>query len=161
MIKLGWLAPVRRVDAGTACSGILWQHGEIRAFLDRARSLAEAALDGVAPSADAVASAIGDLHSTLEVHLTFEEKVLLPLLGNDPPVGPLRAARLQDDHARQREMLATLHREASAHPELPTLAAKLASLTAWILADMDEEEASLLNPDMIHDEAVSTDQASR
>ena len=79
---------------------------------------------------DSVASAIGDIHSALEVHLTFEEKVLLPLLGNDPPAGPLRASRLQNDHARQRENLAALHREASAHPELPTLASKLAFLAA-------------------------------
>jgi hypothetical protein len=28
------------------------------------------------------------------------------------------------------------------HPQLPTLAAKLAFLTSWLLADMDEEERS-------------------
>src|SRR5678815_4420508 len=88
MIELGWSAPARRVDAGTARRGILWQHQRIRALLERARTVAEAALDGEAPSPDAVASAVGDIHTTMEVHLAFEEHVLLPLLRDDLPVGP-------------------------------------------------------------------------
>jgi iron-sulfur cluster repair protein YtfE (RIC family) len=109
------------------------------------RAVAEASLDGEAPSPDAVALAIADLHSTMVVHLTFEEGVLLPLLRDGPPVGTERADQLLVDHARQRRMLSTLHREAGSHPELPTLAAKLAFLASWLLADMVEEEASLRN----------------
>ena len=57
MIDLGWAAPRRRVDAGTARRGILWQHERLRALLERARELAEAALDGRPLAPDAVASA--------------------------------------------------------------------------------------------------------
>jgi iron-sulfur cluster repair protein YtfE (RIC family) len=146
MIDLGWSAPRHRVDAGTARRGILWQHERIRALLERARELAEAALDGKPLAPDAVASAIGDVRLTMEVHLAFEEAVLLPLLRDDPEVGCQRADQLLDEHARQRQMLAALHKEI-AHPELPTLAAKLSYLTSWLLADMAEEERSLLDSD--------------
>lgn len=159
MIELGWSAPARRVDAGTARRGVLSQHECIRNLLERARLLAETALDGRAPSPDAVASAIGDIRSTMEVHLAFEEAVLLPLLRDDLPIGPQRAERLLDEHERQREVLAGLHKEACAYPELPTLAAKLAFLTAWLLADMAEEERCLLTPEVIRDDVVVVDQA--
>jgi hypothetical protein len=158
MIDLGWSAPAHRVDAGTARQGIVWQHEQIRAFLEKARSIAELALDGEAPSPDAVASAIGDLRSMMEVHLTFEERVLIPILSDDLPVGPRRAGQLLDEHRRQRAVLAALHQEACAYPEIPTLAAKLAFLISWLLADMDEEERSLLNPDALRDDIVIVDQ---
>jgi hypothetical protein len=157
-VELGWSAPTRRVDAGTARRGILWQHEKIRALLERVRALAEAALEGPAPPSDAVASAIGDVRSTMEVHLTFEESVLLPLLRDDLPVGPQRADQLLDEHRRQRDMLAGLHREAAAHPELPILAAKLAFLASWLLADMAEEERSLLTTEVVRDDVIVIDQ---
>jgi hypothetical protein len=160
MIELGWSAPHRRVDAGTATRGILWQHRRIRTLLEQSRAVADAALDAEAPGFDAVVSAIGDVRATLEIHLAFEEAVLLPLLRDDLPVGPQRADRLLDEHTRQRAMLAGLHQEACAHPELPTLAVKLAFLASWLLADMAEEEASLLVADVIRDDVVVVDQSS-
>jgi hypothetical protein len=160
MIDIGWSAPIQRLDAGAARRGILWQHQQIRVLLEKGKATAELALDGVVSSSDAVASTIGDLRQTLEIHLAFEEKVLLPLLADDLPLGPWRAERLLDEHRRQRQTLATLHREASAHPELPTLAVKLAFLTSWLLADMDEEELCLIIPDVVRDDIVVIDQAS-
>ena len=100
MIDLGWTAPERRVDAGTALRGILWQHRNIRTLLGEMRAVAEVALDGKAPSPNAVASAIGAVRSIMEVHLAFEETVLLPILRDDPPLGPQRADRLLDEHTR-------------------------------------------------------------
>jgi hypothetical protein len=160
MIELGWSAPARRVDAGLATRGILWQHRRIRSLLEKSRAIADDALDGTAQPSDAVASAIGDIRATLEIHLAFEEAVLLPLLRDDLPIGPQRADRLLDEHVRQRAMLATLHGEATAHPELPTLAVKLAFLASWLLADMAEEEQSLLVPDVVRDDIVVVDQTS-
>src|ERR1041385_1228120 len=54
MIDLGWSAPTKRLDAGTAREAILAQHHRIRSLLGRARGVAEAALDGEAPAPDAV-----------------------------------------------------------------------------------------------------------
>lgn len=152
MIELGWSAPTRRVDAGTARRSIVRQHIQIRDLLDRAQAVAEAALDGRPPSPDAVASAVGDIRATMEVHLTFEEAVLLPLLGDDFPLGPKRAAHLLDEHKQQRKVLASLHKEAEKFPELPILAAKLSFLTSWLLADMVEDERSFLDSEVLHDD---------
>lgn len=159
MTTLGWRAPERPVDAGTARRGILAQHAQLRELLRHALALADARLDGdgSAPD-DAVASAIGDMRATMDVHLTFEEAVLLPLLRDDLPVGPQRADLVVDEHHRQRAMLAALHKEACQHPELPTLAVKLAAMASWLLADMAEEERALLNPDTLRDDPVVIDQ---
>jgi len=143
MTDPSWSPPAERMDAGTARRGILWQHERIRAMLDKASATADAALEGEAASAVAVASTIGDLHATFEVHLSFEEAVLLPLWRGGPDDGLERAQRLLAEHGRQRHMLELLHQEARAHPLLPTLAAKLAALTSWLLSDMAEEERSL------------------
>ena len=158
MIHLSWTAPVDRLDAGPALKGIRWQHEQIRALLQRARQVAELALDGTPPTPDAVASAVGDIRSTMEIHLAFEERVLIPLLRDDLPVGPQRADALLDEHKRQREMLAMIHDEARRAPGLTMLAVKLASLTSWLLEDMDEEERCLLTPDVIRDDIVVVDQ---
>jgi hypothetical protein len=158
MIDLGWSAPKRRVDAGTARNAILAQHQKIHALLERAENVAQAALDGFPMRPDAVASAIGDIRVTMEVHLAFEEAVLPPLLEDDLPLGPQRAERLRDEHARQRAMMAALHREAIAHPDLPTLAVKLAYLSSWLLADMVEEERCLINADVLRDDIVVVEQ---
>lgn len=160
MIDLGWTAPERRVDAGTALRGILWQHRNIRTLLGEMRAVAEIARDGKPCSPTAVASAIGAVRSIMEVHLAFEEAVLVPILRDDPPLGPERAARLLDEHARQRTMLAALHGEATAYPQLEMLPAKLAFLTEWLLADMAEEEKSLLVPDVVRDHATVAAQFS-
>jgi hypothetical protein len=160
MNDIGWSAPQRPVDAGTARRGILWQHERIRTLLEKALALADARLGGEPLVPDAVASAIGDIHAAMEIHLTFEEAVLLPLLRDDLPVGPQRADRLVAEHIQQRATLAALHKEASMHPELPLLASKLAALTSWLLADMVEEECSLLNPDAVRDDLVVVDQNS-
>ena len=158
MIDLGWSAPKHRVEAGTARHAILDQHRKIRALLEKAAAVAEAALNGTPVRPDAVASAIGDIRLTMEVHLAFEEAVLPPLLEQDLPLGPQRAAHLRDEHVRQRAMMAALHREAKAHPDLPELAVKLAYLSRWLLADMEEEERCLVNPDVLRDDIVVVDQ---
>jgi hypothetical protein len=155
-LELGWKAPARPVDAGTARRGILWQHDRIRALLEKARDVADLALDGDTASTGAVAPVIADMRSTLEVHLTFEETVLLPLFRDEAPEGSERADRLLDEHQHQRDMLAALDREASAFPQLPMLAAKLAFLSSWLLADMDEEERGLLAETAPHGEAAAS-----
>jgi iron-sulfur cluster repair protein YtfE (RIC family) len=142
MTDFGWRASSRPLDAAAARRSVLAQHVRIRDLLERARGIADAALDGRALAPDAVASAIGDVRTTMEAHLTFEEGVLLPILKADP-AGPARAERLTTEHRHQRAMLAMLHDEARTAPWVPTLAAKLVFLTDWLLADMVEEEAAL------------------
>jgi hypothetical protein len=154
-----WNMPSCRLDAATARRSILIQHQRIRALLARASEVAERSLDQEPLPPDAVASAIGDIHATLEVHLRYEEKVLIDILEDDLPLGPQRAARLRDEHARQRATLEGIHAEAKKGPLVPTLAAKLAFLASWLLDDMTEEERTLLTPEVIRDDSVAVDQS--
>jgi len=154
-----WNVPSHRIDAASARRSILIQHERIRELLVRAREVAERALDEEPLPADAVASAIGDIHATLEIHLRFEEKVLVDILNDDLPLGPLRAQRLREEHTHQRATLTGIHNEAKAAPQLPMLAAKLAFLASWLLQDMDEEERTLLALDVLRDDLVAVDQS--
>jgi len=153
-----WQVPSHPMDADHARRTVFTQHRELRSLLARASTTAEAALEGRPRSPDAVASAIGDIRTTFDVHLTFEEKVLVPLLEGDLPLGPDRAQRLREEHAQQRALLQSLHREALAAPTLPTLSVKLAQLVDWLLRDMVHEEQSLLTPEVIRDDQITIDQ---
>jgi hypothetical protein len=155
-----WTIPSHRLDAATARRTVIAQHQRIRDLLERARAVAESALDEVPLPFDAVASAIGDIHATFEVHLCFEEKILGEILTDDLPLGPARIEQIKDDHARQRATLVSLHGEARAAPGRPLLAAKLAFLTNWLLDEMADEERSMLTADVVRDDAVVVDQAA-
>ena len=146
MTNLVWSAPSHRVDAETAKRRILSQHEQIRALLSRAATIAEASLDGKPLRPNEVADAIDDICMIVEVHLDFEESVLLPILRMDDLIlgAEGRAEHLITEHQNQRAMLNALYREARAFPQLPILAAKLAFLTSWLAADMKEEERALL-----------------
>ncbi|HEY8925200.1 MAG TPA: hemerythrin domain-containing protein [Polyangia bacterium] len=153
-----WQVPSHPMDADHARRTVFAQHRALRGLLGRASATASAALEGRAPSPDAVASAIGDIRTTFDVHLTFEEKVLIPILEADLPLGPERAQHLREEHAQQRGFLASLHHEALSAPTLPTLSVKLAQLVDWLLRDMVHEEQTLLTPDVIRDDQITIDQ---
>jgi hypothetical protein len=144
-VNIGRGAPAPIVDTRIAMQSILAQHDHLRTLLYRARAVAEAALLGKASAPNAVASAVNDIRASFEIHLAFEERVLLPLLRSDLPLGPERADQLLYEHAHQRRTLAMLHGEAAALPDLPTLAANLAVLASSLLADIAEEERVLLD----------------
>ncbi|MBC8134004.1 MAG: hemerythrin domain-containing protein [Deltaproteobacteria bacterium] len=155
-----WFTPLHPVDAEMARRSVLAQHVHIRGLLLRAQETATDALEGVSTRPDVVVSAIGDIRTTMEIHLAFEERVLVPLLDGDLPLGPERARRMLAEHGRQRAVLASLHREAVEVGELPTLSIKLGFLTSWLLADMEEEERDLLIPDVIRDDQITINQSS-
>jgi len=146
-------SPGRTLDAPSARRSILGQHQRLRALLERARRVADLALDGEAADPGGVAVAIGELVHVMESHLAFEESLLLPILNADLPHGPARAAELAKEHEQQRAMLSALHRQATAAPRVPTLATKLMFLTDWLLADMSHEEEELLSPAVLGDGA--------
>ena len=140
-----WTAPTAaRPGAEAGRRRIMAQHLRLRELLTKARTVADAALEGQSAVPDAVASAIGDIRAAFEVHLDFEERVWPTLFVIDSLQLLARTERMRGEHQRQRAILSTLHREAKAVPELPTLAAKLAFLVDWLLTDMAGEERELL-----------------
>ncbi len=135
-----WTTPSAHNAAHDVRRAILAQHASLRELLQKARGVAEDALDGKQRASDAVASAVGDIRTAFEVHLAFEERVMPTVLRPGTPEADMWVERARVDHRTQRQVLATLHGEAKVAPELPILAAKLAFLTIWLLRDMEEEE---------------------
>jgi hypothetical protein len=134
----------RHLDAGAAKQCLVLQHEKIRVLLDKARGVAERALGGKKRAAARLPDAISRIRRTVEVHLQFEERALAVILEEERPSSRAeQAAWFLRDHERQREGLARLHRQAMAKSELEGLAAALASLSAGLSNDMDEEERTL------------------
>jgi hypothetical protein len=134
----------RHLDADAAKQLLVLQHEKIRVLLDKVRSVAERALGGKKRAAARLPDAISRIRRTVEVHLQFEERALAVILEADVPSSRAQhAAWFLRDHERQRENLTRLHRQAMAQSELPGLVAALASLSAGLSHDMDEEERTL------------------
>jgi hypothetical protein len=134
----------RHLDADAAKQLLVLQHEKIRVLLDKARGVAERALGGKKRAAARLPDAISRIRRTVEVHLQFEERALAVILEEDVPSSRAQhAAWFLRDHERQREALTGLHRQAMARSELSGLAAALASLSAGLSNDMDEEERTL------------------
>jgi hypothetical protein len=150
------LAPGSADDARLA---ILEQHETIRSLLNAARTVAGLAAAGNARVADLLPTYLDRVRAALEQHLAFEDRLLIPILVSDPPLGPERARRLREEHGRQRAELCALARPATDGTDLRRVtAARLRALSEAFLADMDEEERLLLTPDVLRDDLVSVDQ---
>ncbi len=92
----------------------------------------------------------------LRAHVKDEERWLLPALAEADGFGPERVRALQEEHRVQaKEMAETL--EALRDAEQPEeLASGIEALVKRILDDMDEEEETYLNPNLLKDDLVTT-----
>jgi polyisoprenoid-binding protein YceI len=153
------LPEVASGGAANARARILAQHATIRTLLWAASSIASGALEGRTRAASLLPRYVFELRTTLQEHLACEETLVLPLLENDLPLGPARAAKMREEHARQRAELDALAASCG-HAELRPVADSLRRLVTNLLIDMEQEEAHLLTPDVVRDDAVVVDQAS-
>jgi iron-sulfur cluster repair protein YtfE (RIC family) len=153
-------AAVQSTSADEARATILGQHQEIRILLRTVASVARLAAAGNRRIGETLGHYLQEIRDVLEAHLTMEEGLLLPILESDPPLGPERAQRLRQEHARQRAELAALATEGRRALAPAELAWQLDALVRELLADMDGEERSLLTPDVVRDDLISVDQAT-
>jgi iron-sulfur cluster repair protein YtfE (RIC family) len=92
----------------------------------------------------------------LRAHVKDEERWLLPALAEADGFGPERVKALQEEHrAQAREMAETLEALRDAK-EPEDLATGVESLVQRILDDMDEEERTYLNPNLLKDDLITT-----
>jgi hemerythrin HHE cation binding domain-containing protein len=95
------------------------------------------------------------LYETLAVHMTFEEELLPAALRDVIGCGAMIRAGLQEDHARQREIIALAI--SGIGPNGFSGAALIESVQAFVemlLVDMESEERCLLQADL---DALSND----
>ena len=138
---------------------IFAQHETIRMLLRAAGTVADMAAGGARRVADLLPHYLESVRATLEQHLGYEERLLLPILESDPPLGPERARRLRAEHRRQRAELAALALERDQIAVRPgAVAQRLRALIDAFLADMADEERVLLTRDVLRDDLVSVGQ---
>jgi iron-sulfur cluster repair protein YtfE (RIC family) len=93
----------------------------------------------------------------LEAHLALEDEILFPAVEAMDAWGPVRAARMQAEHAEQRALLARL---TSLEKQVPdgALCEAMTKLAKDLRGDMKREEAELLDPDLMRDDLVAINQ---
>jgi Hemerythrin HHE cation binding domain len=91
-------------------------------------------------------------------HLDMEDRVLVPALRELDAWGPVRAAEIDAEHARQRAELNYL-RDLARHGERELAVEGARTLLDELVADMDAEERDLLDPDLLRDDVIVIDQS--
>lgn len=145
-----------RQPAETARQLVLKQHLELRRMLSMGlvQARRSAAADG---GQEPLRGLVGLIRDVFVQHLADEEALIVPILEDDLPVGPLRVEALREEHDRQRSELETL----CAWPEEGSdleLAARFEALATTLLADIAHEERELLTPEVIRDDHVVINQ---
>ena len=116
-------------------------HQVLRAMLERIEQLAEGTLAGGRLPEGSLRAEGHLLLERLSTHMSWEDEFLIPVLAATEGWGDVYVARLQREHAEQRELLeyelTFLH-----HPARPNevVARNLLDLASLLRADMTEEE---------------------
>jgi iron-sulfur cluster repair protein YtfE (RIC family) len=96
------------------------------------------------------------LLATLLEHMGWEDRFLAPALRRADAWGEERARQLDGDHREQRELLAhVLAGLRDASRPASVLARNLLDLVTLLRADMEHEEATLLDPRVLRDDVIS------
>ena len=135
------------ISSGEARDEIFFQHDLLRGLLAEVVALA----DRVAASGcdfEVLRRQAKTLYEDLAAHMTFEERVLPAALRDVVGWGAVIQQQLEEDHTRQRELIATAISEIG--PDGLSGDALLESVRAFadtLIVDMDSEESSLLLAD--------------
>jgi hypothetical protein len=137
---------------------VLVQHGALRRLLASVTGAVTRMMGGAPRNVVELAGLIRLVRRTLDDHMCFEERHLVPALEEVDPWGPERARSFLEEHRRQRAELAALDAELAGDPGEQTLALVLPTLVSDILADMEQEERDFLTPDILRDDLVTPEQ---
>ncbi len=146
-----------RPSAETARRLVLEQHRGLRRLLMMGLAQASGAEGHLEPRHEPLRALVEEIQSVFVRHLADEESLILPILEDDLPIGPIRAEALREEHARQRAELEAL----CAWPEEYSddeLATRFAELATALLEDIAHEERELLTSDVIRQDSIVIDQ---
>jgi hypothetical protein len=145
-----------RQPAETARQLVLEQHLQLRRMLSMGlvQARQSAAGDG---GQEPLRGLVGLIRDVFVKHLADEEALIVPILEDDLPVGPLRVEALREEHDRQRSELEALCAWPEEGREVE-LAARFETLATTLLGDIVHEERELLIPEVIHDDHVVINQ---
>ena len=97
-------------------------------------------------------------HSELADHMSWEDKHLAASLRRIDAWGEERASRLTEEHCEQRERLSHFLEKLrdQARPK-QHVARDLLELGSWLRRDMEAEEKTALDPDVLRDDIIGID----
>jgi hemerythrin-like domain-containing protein len=136
---------------------ILSDHEVLRGALDVIEALAREVLQGGSSVGPELHKRTRELEQRLHTHMELEERILVPALHEADAWGRERVERLQEEHARQRQIMDVLR---SWHPWSDRSTVELA-LIVWGFArllreDMASEERVSLAEDVLRDDPIRT-----
>ena len=120
--------------------------------------LAQVSEEHQEPRHEPLRALVDEIQSIFVRHLADEERLILPILEDDLPLGPMRAEALRDEHTRQRAELEAL----CAWPEERSdreLALRFGRLAAALLEDIAHEEREMLTQEVIREDCIVIDQS--
>ena len=123
---------------------ILAQHATLRGMVESLFRGAAAAESGQDPDGSILKRRLLALGFALDRHLLDEEDLLEPLFARADGAGAPFLARMNEEHARQRAVIARLRSDPEGETSLLDLAARAAAIGRALLEEMDEEERQLL-----------------
>ena len=136
---------------------VLREHLALRGLLSRVESLAHLVAGdepGMLSDLRAAAEALLDM---LARHMEWEDRHLAPALRDSGAFGAEREARLERDHAEQREVLRhALERLRDEGRPAALVARNLLDLVTLLRTDMEDEENSLLGRDVLRNDAIAS-----
>ena len=145
------------------CELMRSEHNNIRILLDRTDDQAREVLmtngntqqDDVDRDVHALRDAARQLYNALSAHIEFENRILAPALKQTDAWGPLRADGLLSCHAEQKRALegALMELDDLAQPP-KALAAHVELLIQGIREDLENEENTLLCPELLRDDPI-------
>jgi hemerythrin-like domain-containing protein len=137
---------------------VLREHLALRGILSRVESLAHLVAGDEPWRVGDLRAAAEALLDTLAKHIEWEDRHLGPALRNSDACGAERQARLESDHAEQREVLRHALERLHDEGRPATLVARnLLDLVTLLRAEMEDEESSLLGSDVLGNDAVGVD----
>jgi len=133
-------------------------HEGLRARVSEIETLAKNVMSGDEAQIGKLLECGKALTGTLAQHMRWEDLYLAPALEDADAWGPERAALLAEDHREQREVLARLI-DSLEDPQEPAsvLATNLVQFAHHLMQDMEEEEASFVNSNVLRDDVIGID----
>lgn len=137
---------------------ILAEHVIIRGKVKEAEALAGRVLGGDATAELPMRAHATDLVELFREHLEMEDALLVPTLRNIDAWGQIRAERVAREHEWQRAALERLE-QAAKREATADVARAVESLGKELLADMKDEDETILSPNLLKDDPITVDQA--
>jgi hemerythrin-like domain-containing protein len=139
---------------------VLGDHRRLRVLLNTLARETSALQKGEPDAAQQVCEVLGDLCDTLQLHLDYEDRELVPILRDANAWGQVVASRVREEHRVQRTVISALADDPADRCSKRTDAfiEELGAFIRWLEQDMQMEEATLLTDSALGEGYVVIDQ---